>query len=89
MVGKGIMITAVAVGAVGTAIYTFSDRTKREKIMNKVRKKRSSNQIKIDKNVGHPDPYDVKDNTMVSEGALYAIQRYNEEVQQKDENKKT
>jgi len=28
---------------------------------------------------GHPDPYDIEDNKMVSEGAMYAVQYYNEE----------
>lgn len=37
---------------------------------------------------GHPDPYDVPDNEMVSEGAQTSVHYYNEEVQEatKDKN---
>jgi len=31
--------------------------------------------------IGHPDPYDEKDNEMVSEGALYAVDYYNRKEQ--------
>lgn len=30
------------------------------------------------KKAGHPDPHDVEDNNMVSEGAMYSVQYYNE-----------
>ncbi|MDE5412566.1 hypothetical protein [Alkalihalobacterium chitinilyticum] len=79
MIGK-VMTTAVAAGAIGTVIYALNDKSKRDKAKNKLQKKRSANSVEIDKNAGHPDPYDINDNTMVSEGALYAVQRYNEEV---------
>lgn len=32
--------------------------------------------ISIEK-AGHPDPYDLEDNVMVSEGALYSVNYYN------------
>lgn len=31
--------------------------------------------------VGHPDPYDISDNNMVSEGAQTSIHYYNQEVE--------
>lgn len=30
---------------------------------------------------GHPDPHDVDDNKMVSEGAMYSVNYYNEKEQ--------
>ncbi len=36
---------------------------------------------------GHPDPYDVDDNTMVDEGAMTSVQYYNDEVQSETKNK--
>ncbi|WP_442598032.1 hypothetical protein [Neobacillus sp. D3-1R] len=30
------------------------------------------------KKAGHPDPHDLEDNNMVSEGAMYSVQYYNE-----------
>ncbi|WP_042463486.1 hypothetical protein [Neobacillus dielmonensis] len=30
---------------------------------------------------GHPHPHDVEDNNMVSEGAMYSVQFYNEKMQ--------
>ncbi|MBS4174615.1 hypothetical protein [Bacillus sp. FJAT-49736] len=32
--------------------------------------------------VGHSDPYDFQDNNMLSEGAMYGVDYYNEEEQQ-------
>jgi len=32
-------------------------------------------------NTGHPDPYDSKDNNMVSEGAQTSVHYYNQEVE--------
>jgi Tfp pilus assembly protein PilE len=41
-------------------------------------------------NVGHPDPYDVPDNEMVSEGAQTSVHYYNQEVEDKTKtNEKT
>lgn len=36
-------------------------------------------------NVGNPDPYDVADNAMVSEGAQTSVDYYNQEVQGKSD----
>ena len=38
-----------------------------------------------DSNTGHPDPYDVPDNEMVSEGAQTSVHYYNQEVQDNEE----
>lgn len=35
-------------------------------------------------NVGHPDPYDIQDNKMVSEGAQTSVQYYNQEIEDDD-----
>ena len=35
-------------------------------------------------NVGHPDPYDVEDNKMVSEGAQTSVHYYNQEIEDDD-----
>ncbi|MFS0781626.1 hypothetical protein [Bacillus sp. 1P06AnD] len=32
---------------------------------------------------GNPDPYDIQDNKMVDEGAMYSVHYYNENEQQK------
>nr|WP_071458533.1 hypothetical protein [Bacillus mediterraneensis] len=32
---------------------------------------------------GNPDPHDVEDNKMVSEGSMYGVNYYNENLQQK------
>lgn len=36
---------------------------------------------------GHPDPHDISDNKMVDEGAMTSVQYYNDEVQDKEEDK--
>jgi hypothetical protein len=33
------------------------------------------------KKAGNPDPHDIEDNSMVSEGAMYSVQYYNEKEQ--------
>lgn len=42
------------------------------------------NQHSSETNVGNPDPYDIDDNEMVSEGAQTSVDYYNQEVQDKD-----
>lgn len=42
-----------------------------------------------DTNIGHPDPYDLQDNKMVSEGAQTSIHYYNQEVQESKKNTET
>ncbi|MDZ5473499.1 hypothetical protein SM124_17430 [Bacillus sp. 31A1R] len=50
-----------------------------EQLREKIERTRKKN-IPMEK-TGHPDPYDVKDNEMVSEGALYAVDYYNRKEQ--------
>lgn len=42
-----------------------------------------------DTNAGHPDPYDVPDNEMVSEGAQTSVHYYNQEVQEDADDSET
>jgi len=36
--------------------------------------------------VGHPDPYDIADNKMVSEGAQTSVHYYNQEIEDDEKN---
>jgi len=37
-----------------------------------------------DTTIGHPDPYDIADNKMVSEGAQTSVHYYNQEIEDDD-----
>ena len=41
----------------------------------------ASNHEELDKKAGNPDPYDIADNEMVSEGAQTSVQYYGQEVE--------
>ncbi len=41
-----------------------------------------SNCDELIEKAGNPDPYDIEDNKMVDEGALYSVKYYNKELQQ-------
>jgi len=61
-----------------TKIKTFTAELK-EKITPEKFKK--TNIVPVEK-AGHPDPLDVEDNKMVSEGSMYGVNYYNENFQQ-------
>ncbi|TDQ42101.1 hypothetical protein [Aureibacillus halotolerans] len=89
---KRIMMSSIAVGAAGAAaasVMVLKDRDKRERLFStytdwkqKVTDKfNSNNSLPVDK-AGIPDPQDEADNKMVSEGAQFGVQYYNEHKQE-------
>lgn len=59
------------------AVVAFNNmKTKVESFINAQKHNRSD-----ETNIGHPDPYDIQDNKMVSEGAQTSVHYYNQEVQ--------
>lgn len=85
-VKKWLVASAVA-GAVSGAVIWLKDESRRNQVSkvmkdsyNKVSDKMTSNQHKSDEQLGNPVPKS-EDSKMVGEGALYSVQRYNEEQQ--------
>jgi hypothetical protein len=83
------MSSLVAVGIGATAAVWLSNKPNRIKAESVLRDWKgklipnvyaSSEQLPIDKG-GNPDPEDFADHEMVSEGAQYSVQFYNEKVQ--------
>ncbi len=83
------MSSLLAVGIGTSAAIWLANKPNRIKVENFMRDwKRKfiptvfdkSEQLPIEKG-GHPDPQDIEDNSMVSEGAMYSVQFYNEKVQ--------
>lgn len=78
-----------AIGAAATAVAGLLIKEKnREQVMEKANelkqkmmKKEEEEFLPIDK-AGKPDPNDTEDNKMVSEGAVYGVNYYNEQKQQ-------
>ncbi|WP_078555302.1 hypothetical protein [Bacillus alkalicellulosilyticus] len=80
--------STITAGIVGTVSYVLLHQENRRKIKEMgsqlISKIKGNRKKKIPKKVGHPSPYDTHDNTMVSEGSLYAIKKYNEQQQNKN-----
>ncbi|ADC48526.1 hypothetical protein BpOF4_02295 [Alkalihalophilus pseudofirmus OF4] len=87
---KRTLVASVVAGVASATTMLLKDEERREKakrqlkqMYTKVTKQRAENQNgQTEIKAGHPDPYDVDDNKMVNEGALYSVQRYNEKQQQ-------
>ncbi|WHY00528.1 hypothetical protein [Neobacillus sp. DY30] len=90
MMKKGFgMGSLVAVGIGASAAVWLSNKPNRIKAESMLRDWKNkvapnvyakSDQLPIDKG-GNPHPKDFPDNDMVSEGAQYAVQFYNEKIQ--------
>ncbi|KZZ83330.1 MULTISPECIES: hypothetical protein [Bacillaceae] len=92
---NGLIISGVALSTAGVAATVYlKDRSRREKVTDGVKqaqdkvvsmfsksKNKEEDNFPIDKG-GNPDPQDVEDNKMVSEGAQYSVQYYNDNKQQ-------
>ncbi len=72
-----------------TSVLLLASKANRNKVQtvtvkfkNMIKDRFSNENLPI-KKAGHPDPQDLGDNNMVSEGALYAVSYYNETEQQK------
>ncbi|WOV87117.1 hypothetical protein QWT69_14820 [Sporosarcina oncorhynchi] len=91
--GNGLLVATLAAGAYAY----FSKKENRDKAMvavNNMKTKVDSfvNSQKLnrsdDTKAGHSDPYDLQDNSMVSEGAQTSVHYYNQEVEDKSEESK-
>ncbi|QCJ44845.1 hypothetical protein FAY30_24825 [Bacillus sp. S3] len=83
------MNTLLAVGVGASAAMWLSkkpNRIKAESFLRDLKSKvkptvfEKSEELPIEKG-GHPHPHDLEDNNMVSEGAGYSVQFYNEKMQ--------
>ncbi len=80
------MTSTVVATAVAAGTYYFGKEENREKIMHNFKRLKSKLQNKtredhvpyLREKVGHSDPHDVEDNSMVDEGAVYSVNYYNE-----------
>ncbi|MTH54748.1 hypothetical protein GKZ89_15195 [Bacillus mangrovi] len=84
----GLMISGAALSVAGAATVYFKDKARRDKLTDGVKQAQGkvvsifSGKDKEDKNfpvekAGNPDPQDEEDNKMVSEGAQYSVNYYN------------
>ncbi|CAH0347136.1 hypothetical protein [Bacillus sp. V59.32b] len=54
----------------------------KEKTMKIWSRQKTEPEIPLLEKAGHPDPYDIPDNRMVDEGALFSVKYYNQKEQQ-------
>ncbi|MDQ1000243.1 hypothetical protein QFZ28_000643 [Neobacillus niacini] len=79
-------LVAVGIGASAVWLSNKPNRIKAESMLRDLKRKvipnvyEKSEQLPIEK-AGNPHPKDLPDNEMVSEGAQYAVQFYNEKIQ--------
>ncbi|MCM3570516.1 hypothetical protein [Neobacillus mesonae] len=79
-------LLAVGVGASAVWLSNKPNRIKAESFLKDLKRKvqptlfEKSKKLPIEKG-GHPHPYDLEDNKMVDEGAMYSVKFYNEKMQ--------
>jgi hypothetical protein len=83
-VNKTLLVGAtVTAGSLGWLLSSKEKRNQlhnvKEGIMTKI-KKRKTEDLPVEKG-GNPDPQNIEDNSMVSEGAMTSVQYYNEKKQ--------
>ena len=81
---------AISTVSLGITTYLLKDKSNLDKVKGFVRsiKKAISYESSTKKlasfpihKAGHPDPLDIEDNKMVSEGSMFPVQYYNEKKQ--------
>lgn len=79
-----LLLSGLAVSTVGITSYLLKDPSNRQKAREfihsmkmKITKQPDMETFPVDK-AGHPDPQDIEDNKMVSEGSMYPVQYYDE-----------
>ncbi|WP_191557743.1 hypothetical protein [Metabacillus idriensis] len=82
------LISGIALSTVGVGVtsYLLKDKSNRQKVtgfVNNAKNKipyfarKNTDSFPVEK-AGHPDPQDIDDNNMVSEGSMYPVQYYDE-----------
>ncbi|AZB44179.1 hypothetical protein CEF21_18805 [Bacillus sp. FJAT-42376] len=92
---NGFIISGVALSTAGVAATVYlKDKSRREKLTDNVKQaqgkvvsmfskeKNKEDHFPVEKG-GNPDPQDIEDNKMVSEGAQYSVQYYNDTKEDK------
>lgn len=84
-----LLLSGLAVSTVSITSYLLKDPSNRQKAKEfihsmkmKITKQPDMETFPVDK-AGHPDPQDIEDNKMVSEGSMYPVQYYDEKSNQK------
>ncbi|HZH58370.1 MAG TPA: hypothetical protein VEY70_02075 [Metabacillus sp.] len=80
---RKVVLSGVALSTIGVTSYLLKDEKRKEKmnygiqrIKNKAKILFSEKEAVMEK-AGHPDPYDIGDNTMVAEGSMYSVNYFN------------
>jgi hypothetical protein len=82
------LISGIALSTVGVGVTTYllKDKSNRQKVTGFVQNaknkipyfaRKNTDSFPVEK-AGHPDPQDIEDNKMVSEGSMYPVQYYDE-----------
>ncbi|MBM7097854.1 hypothetical protein JSY36_19130 [Bacillus sp. H-16] len=88
MASNKIITSTLVATAVAAGSYYFGKEENRQKLAHSFKRMKAKvkNETNEDHNpylnekVGHSDPEDVEDNSMVDEGAMYSVNYYNENM---------
>jgi hypothetical protein len=83
---KRAVITTFTLTTVGVTTYLLSNKDKRKQLLERIKNiyhqyttaKKDHYESRVLDKAGHPHPHDIDDNNMVSEGAMYSVNYYNE-----------
>ncbi|MBU9721840.1 MULTISPECIES: hypothetical protein [Bacillaceae] len=78
--------TSILVSIVASSSFILGTKDRREKAMMKwksmkarvTKRKKEDYEKYYEMKLGHSDPHDIKDNSMIGEGALYSVNYYNQ-----------
>lgn len=83
---RSLVTVGVGLGAAAVWLANKPNRIQAKTFLRQWKRKltpvsHSENTQRVIEKGGNPDPHDIEDNEMVSEGAMYAVDYYNEKVQ--------
>lgn len=81
---RKVVLSGVALSTIGVTSYLLKDEKRKEKLSYGIQRIKNKTKIFLSKKdpvlekAGHPDPYDIEDNSMVAEGSMYAVNYFDQ-----------
>ncbi|TXC90702.1 hypothetical protein FS935_12390 [Metabacillus litoralis] len=82
---KKVVASGVALSTIGVTSYVLKDQSRKDKLVetlkavrNKIQNMFRDRDKEVIEKAGHPHPHDIEDNKMVSEGAAFSVNYYDE-----------
>lgn len=81
---RTVVLSGVALSTIGVTSYLLKDEKRKDKMNYGIQRIKNKAKILLSRKepvmekAGHPDPYDIEDNSMVAEGSMYSVNYFNE-----------